>query len=178
MNFSMKLSCLIIVASSTFWVISASAKIQNLPTRETPRPVTSDGIPHIQIDVAAVPEIAALLLDRVSKISGVELRRTIVGRAGSTGFWLKDGIKMTRPDSIIRGREFAHSHPDGSLHISLPPELANQAIEAGWAVHHPWAAKKRGLEGFVMIYTPVSEVELDVVFELVKQSYEFVTGND
>ena len=38
--------------------------------------------------------------------------------------------------------------------------------------------KTRGLEGFVMNYTLVSQDEFDVVFELVKQSYEFVTGND
>jgi len=177
MKLSMKLRYLLIVATTTFCVVPASAEIHNLPTRETPRPVTTDGIPHIQIDVEAVPEIAAKLLERVSTISGVELRRTVVGRAGSTGFWLKDDINLVRPESIIRGREFAHSHPDGSLHASLPPELAVKAIEAGWAVHHPWAAQKPGMEGFVMIYTPVSQDELDVVFELVEQSYNFVAGN-
>ncbi len=176
MKNSTKLCCLPIVTAIAFWWVSASAEIQHLPNRETPRPVTTDGIPHIQIDVEAVPEIAAELLDRVSAMPGVELRRTVVGRAGSTGFWVKDDMKLVRPESMIRGREFAHAHPDGSLHASLPPELAVKAIEAGWAIHHPWAAKKRGLEGFVMIYTPVSEDELSVVLELVKESYGFVSG--
>lgn len=177
MNYSIKLCCLSIAMAIALWFVPALADIQNLPNRETPRPATTKGIPHIQIDVEVVPEIAAALRDRVSMIPNVELRRTIIGRAGSTGFWVKDGAKLARPESIIRGREFAHVHPDGSLHASLPPELAAKAIEAGWAIHHPWAAKKQGLEGFVMIYTPMSDDELDVVFELVKESYGFVTGN-
>lgn len=177
MAYSINLCCLPVVTAIAFWIIPAWAEIQHLPNRETPRPVTTDSIPHIQIDVDVVPEIAAALLDRVSTIPGVELRRTIVGRAGSTGFWLKDDINLVRPESIIRGREFAHVHPDGSLHASLPPELAVKAIEAGWAIHHPWAAKKRGLEGFVMIYTPATEDELNVVFELIKESYGFVAGD-
>lgn len=178
MNLSLKGWCLPIVATIAFWAIPAFAELRNLPNRETPRPLTTDGIPHIQIDVEAVPELSAELLHRVSKISDVELRGTVVGRSGSTGFWLNEEIKLARPDAIVRGREFAHLHPDGSLHASLPPSLAVKAIQAGWATPHPWAAKKRGLEGFVMIYTAGSTDELEVVFQLVMESYRFVTGLD
>lgn len=110
-------------------------------------------------------------------IAGVELRNTVVGRSGSSGFWLSENIEMARPESIIRGREFAHCHPDGSMHASLPPNLAAEAVQAGWATPHPWAAKKAGLQGFVMIYTPVTKDELEVVFQLVVESYQYVTGN-
>ena len=174
MLFSLRGSSLLIVTSA-FWAITAFAELENLPNRETPRPVTTDGIPHIQIDVEAVPDISEELLRRVSKIAGVELRDTIVGRRGSSGFWLSDKIKMARPESIIRGREFAHCHPDGSLHASLPPNLAAKAVKAGWATPHPWATNKPGLEGFVMIYTPVTYDELEVVFQLVVESYKYVT---
>lgn len=150
----------------------------NLPERNSPRPETTDGIPHIQIDVAPVPELSTELLQRVARISGVDLRRTIVGRSGSTGFWLSDDMKLARPDAMVRGREFAHLHPDGSLHASLPPEVAVEAIKTGWAVYHPWASKKKGLEGFVMIYTPQNTQELDVVFQLIVASYESVTGKE
>ncbi len=170
--------CLLIIVISAFWAISASAEFRDLPIRENPRPETTDCVPHIQIDVVAVPELSAELLQRVSKIAGVDLRGTVVGRSGSTGFRLHEEVKLVRPGAIVRGREFAHLHPDGSLHASLPPELAVKAIEAGWAIHHPWAAKKRGLKGFVMIYTPVSKDELEVVFHLIMESYGFVTGKD
>ena len=59
---------------------------------------------------------------------------------------------------------------------SLHPETARAAVSAGWAVMHPWADQRAGWEGFVMIYTPVNEDELDTVFELVQSSYEYVTG--
>lgn len=74
------------------------------------------------------------------------------------------------------GREFAHLHKDGSLHASLKPELAVEAIEAGWAVAHPWANQRKGWEGFVMIFTPTTSDELEVVKRLVEDSYSFVTG--
>lgn len=167
-----------IVATSAIAAIPASAELSNLPNRESPRPETTNGIPHIQIDVEAVPEISAELLQRVSMIPGVDLRGTVVGRSGSTGFWLNEDTILARPDVIIRGREFAHLHPDGSLHASLAPEFAVKAIDAGWAIAHPWAGQRPGLEGFVMIYTPGSKDELDVVFTLVMESYRFVTGKD
>ena len=83
-----------------------------------------------------------------------------------------------RPDSMIRGREFAHLHPDGSLHASLAPALAQEAVEAGWAIHHPWAVSKPGLRGFVMIYTPRTDEELEVVLKLINESYQFIAGLD
>ncbi len=176
MKFSLKGWGPLIFATSVLWGAAASGEFAELPNRETPRPVTTDSIPHIQLDVEPVPEVSVELLQRVSKIPGIDLRGTIVGRSGSTGFWLNEAQSLARPDAIIRGREFAHLHPDGSLHASLPPQLAVRAVNAGWAIPHPWAAKKPGLEGFVMIYTPASPEELKVVVELIKESYNYVTG--
>ena len=102
----------------------------------------------------------------------------MVSLPGAKGFWLNEGVTLARPDVIVGGREFAHIHPDGSLHASLSPELAVQAVDAGWAIHHPWAKQRPGWEGFVMIYTPVSKDELEVIFQLVLGSYNFVTGRD
>ncbi len=176
----MKLSLatrLAIILTGMVWSMStAYAQDWNLPEKKSPRPETTTGIPHIQIDVESVPELSAQLSDRVSKIEGVELQSTNVGRAGSTGFWVGDSISIARPESTIRGREFAHCHPDGSLHASLPVELAREAVEAGWATPHPWAARKPGLQGFVMIYTPTTQDELDVVVQLIEESYRFVTS--
>ena len=176
MRISLNGICLLAIVSIAFWAMPTFAERLNLPERKSPRPETTDGIPHIQIDVDAVPELSAELLQRVSKMTGVDLRRTIVGRSGSTGFWLSDDMKLARPGAIVRGREFAHLHPDGSLHASLPPQVAAKAIKAGWAVYHPWADKRKGLEGFVMIYTPTTTKEMDVVLQLIIESYEFITG--
>ncbi|MFU8773670.1 MAG: hypothetical protein ACNA8H_14785, partial [Anaerolineales bacterium] len=59
--------------------------------------------------------------------------------------------------------------------ISLPPERAREAMEKGWAEPHP-IAHYLGNEGMVMLYTPLDEVELDIIFGLILDSYNFVTG--
>ncbi|NNL19171.1 MAG: phospholipase [Boseongicola sp.] len=159
-------------------VSSASADILPLPGRETPVPQTTDGVPHVQIGIDPDPEISAELLDRVSRLPGVEIRPTVISLAGALGFWISEEIALARSDVIAGGREFAHLHPDGSLHASLPPDLAQAASEAGWAVAHPLAGQRPGWEGFVMIFTPANSEELDVVYDLVVHSYAFVTGSD
>lgn len=145
------------------------------PIRETPTPETTNGVPHVQIGVQAVPELSEELLRRVGKLPGVILGPTRVSLPGAVGFQLNRNTEIARPDVIVGGREFAHLHPDGSLHASLSPILANEAIQKGWAVAHPWADQREGWEGFVMIYSPTTQVELNVVSQLIEQSYRFVT---
>ena len=147
-----------------------------LPNRTTPIPVTTTGIPHMQIDIRPIPALSKEMLQKVATISNVEIRETVMSISGAKGFWVKDHLSLANPDAIIRGREFAHLHPDGSLHASLPPKLAQQAVKAGWAIHHPWSTRKESWKGFVMIYTPKSKAELDVVLQLVLSSYNYITG--
>ena len=76
----------------------------------------------------------------------------------------------------MSGREFAHIHPDGSLHASLPIDRAREAVDARWAEPQPIAAQL-GVPGLVMIYTPQSHDELTSVLQLIVDSYNFVTGS-
>ncbi len=156
--------------------LPASVDGKEWPNRKTPRPYTTNNVPHVQVGVEAQPELTAELLKRVEDIPDVEVRDTVVSLPGAKGFWLADDLTLKRPEVIVGGREFAHIHPDGSLHASLDPETARVAIETGWAIAHPWSDQRPGWEGFVMIYTPVSADELEVVFELVLNSYNFITG--
>lgn len=156
----------------------AQAEGTSLPERTSPRPQTTSTVPHVQIGVRSVPEIDAALLRQVASLHGVEIRPTVISLPGAKGFWLNERVELARPKAILGGREFAHVHPDGSLHASLTPERAREAVEAGWAVLHPWADQRAGWEGFVMLYTPQSMEELAVVFQLVVDSYNFVTGRD
>lgn len=158
--------------------VSAAADPKKLPIRTSPIPLTTDGVPHVQIDIEPDPEISSELLRRVAGISGVEIRDTVISLPGAKGFWINENIILARPDVIIRGREFAHIHPDGSLHASLSPELADQAVEAGWAIYHPWAKQRPGWGGFVMIYTPGTRDEMETVLQLILESYNYITGRD
>ena len=149
-----------------------------LPQRMSPLPYTSSHVPHVQVGVEPVPGVDAELLRRVSALPKVDIRPTVVSLPGAKGLWLLEDIPLVRPQVIVRGREFAHIHPDGSLHASLPPQRAQEAVNAGWAIWHPWAKKRAGWEGFVMLYTPLSMEELEVTFQLIVDSYNFVTGQE
>ena len=130
----------------------------------------------MQIGVQAIPELSEEMLRQVAEFPGVVLGATRVSLPGAVGFQLAGDVSIARPQAIVGGREFAHLHPDGSLHASLHPGTARAAIDAGWAVAHPWADQRAGWEGFVMIYTPTTEAELDVVLQLVRGSYSFISG--
>ncbi|MBT3787183.1 MAG: phospholipase [Alphaproteobacteria bacterium] len=166
------------VMAITLGAVPALAASGDLPIRTGPAPYTSKHVPHIQVGVEPVPEISKAFLRRVDDIPGVSIHDTIISIAGALGFWLDEEMPLTHPEVIVKGREFGHMHPDGSLHIALSPDLAARAIKAGWAIYHPWAKKRPGWEGFVMIYTPRTKAEMETVLQLVQGSYKFITGKD
>lgn len=157
---------------------AAIAEEALLPERAGPRPQTTNGVPHVQVGVTSIAAVDAELLRRVAALPGVEIRPTVISLPGAKGFWLNESVELAHPEAIVGGREFAHVHPDGSLHASLSPKRAREAVNAGWAVRHPWADQRAGWEGFVMLYTPQSMDEVAVTFQLVVNSYNFVTGRD
>ena len=145
------------------------------PKRKNSRPPTNKGMPHSQIGVEPIPELNAELFRRCFALPDVTNRPTVISVPGARALWLREDLPLVHPEVIARGREFAHIHPDGSLHVVLPPESARQAIEKDWAELHP-IAHYMGHEGMVMLYTPLDLDELDVVFQLVMESYNYVTG--
>lgn len=157
-------------------LVPARAGDVRLPVRAGETPATTNRIPHIQIGAKAVPRLSNHLLQRVGTLPGVKIRATVISLPGAKGFWLSKNIDLARPQAIVGGREFAHIHPDGSLHASLPPERAREAVTAGWATLHPWANSRPGWEGFVLLYTPRTLEETDIVFRLLVDGYNYVTG--
>lgn len=147
-----------------------------LPQREGHRVRTSGRVPHVQIDVDPVPAVNKELHRLAFSLPDVEKRPTIVSLPGTDGMWLSERLPIEHPKAIVAGREFAHIHVDGSLHAPLPYERALELSEAGWGERHPWADKRDGWEGFVLIYTPQTMDELRIVFQLVIESYNHITG--
>lgn len=147
-----------------------------LPVRDGPRTVTSGRVPHVQIGVNPVTEVVEELRRLAFTLPGVEARPTIVSLPGATGMWLSEDLPVVHPLAIVSGREFAHIHSDGSLHAPLPFERAMELAEKGWGERHPWAESQNGWEGLVMLYTPASMEELDVILQLTTESYNYVTG--
>ena len=147
-----------------------------LPERSGPRTQTSGTVPHVQIGVEPVAAVNDELSRRAFALPGVENRPTIVSLPGARGMWLSDDIALAHPEAIVSGREFAHIHPDGSLHAPLPYERALEVAEKGWGERHPWADEREGWDGLVMLFTPQSMAELDIIFQLIVESHNHVTG--
>ena len=146
-----------------------------LPERQAPRPETTGSVPHQQIGVDPVPEVNEALFRKAFTLPGVENRPSTFSLPGARGLWINDTVPIARQEQIVSGREFAHIHPDGSLHASLPIDRAGEAVDAGWAELQP-IADQLGVPGLVMIYTPQTAEELESVLELIVDSYNFVTG--
>jgi len=81
-------------------------------------------------------------------------------------------------DAFIDDHEFCHIHPlpEGSLHLTLPDTLRQQAIENGWAELHPLARTGSLSPSLAMVYAPRNEQELEVVLKLVLASSRFARG--
>lgn len=154
---------------------NAGAEGKPLPQRAAPRPRTTSGMPHAQIGVIPEPAIDRELRRLAYTLPGVLDRPSVISVPGARALWLADEVPVQHPEAILRGREFAHIHPDGSLHAALPPQRAREAIDAAWAEPHP-IAEQLGLAGLVLLYTPRTPEELNVVLALVVDSYNYVTG--
>jgi phospholipase/carboxylesterase len=146
-----------------------------LPKRAGFRPPTTTGMPHMQILFTPDPEVKAELFRCAYSLPGVSNVATRISVPGARALWLSEDLVLAHEELILVGREFAHIHPDGSLHVTLSPERAKEAIEAQWAEYHP-LAQQIGINGMVLLYTPRNMQELDVIFQLIIDSYNFVTG--
>ncbi len=151
----------------------------NLSNRPGPRPRTTPTNPHTQLDQQpADTSIRDELARRLFSLPDVEERPTLIAVPGARALWLKDDAPAGPPEAFMIEREFAHLHPvpDQSLHATLPPELANEAIATGWAELHPFAMRGLIPPTTVMLYAPRDPDELEVVFSLVAAAYRFAGG--
>jgi hypothetical protein len=150
-----------------------------LPPREGSRPRTTPTNPHTQLDQNPGPSLVLELARRAFALPDVEERPSAISVPGARALWLSEDVPAGPRDAFMIGREFAHIHPmpDGSLHAALPPEVAGEAVEKGWAEQHPVARLGYIPENVVMIYAPRDEPELEVVLKLVEESRRYAGGN-
>ena len=113
------------------------------------------------------------LARRAFALPGVEERPSAISVPGARALWLSEG------GPAGPGEEFAHIHPmpDGSLHVALPPEIAEEAVEKGWAEQHPVARLGYIPANVVMVYAPRDERELELVLGLVEESRRYAAAD-
>ena len=74
----------------------AFAQVIELPMRQTPIPETTDGVPHIQIGIEAVPGLSDEMVRRVEAVEGIEIHPTIVSLPGALGFMISEDVELAR----------------------------------------------------------------------------------
>lgn len=151
---------------------------QNLPTRSGRRPTTGPEIPHQQLDQTAPAELQEKLWHRMATLEGIRTGRSGISLPQTRALHLHPALALGPREAFMVGSEFAHLHgaTDGSLHATLPRDVAAQAIERGWAEFHPLVRPGIIPATHVMIYGPRDEAELETVWQLVEISYAFARG--
>ncbi|MGI9605351.1 MAG: luciferase family protein [Acidimicrobiales bacterium] len=147
-----------------------------LPVREGPRRETTGAVPHVQLDAEPDETVDAELRRRAFLLPGVQNLPSDRSLPGARGLAFSDDLELARPEVISGSREFAHIHPDGSLHVWLPVARAREVDETKWGEIHPWADRDGFWDGVVMIYTPETVDELDITIRLLVDAYNFVVG--
>ncbi len=147
-----------------------------LPKRRGPR--TTPTNPHTQLEQNPEREVVEELAMRVFALPDVEERPSAISVPGARALSLREDIPAGPPEAFVIEREFAHIHPmpDGSLHAALPQEVAQEAVEKGWAEQHPAARMGRMPQNVVMIYAPRDAQEIEVVAGLVAEAYRYAGG--
>lgn len=150
-----------------------------LPRRAGDRPRTLRRLPHSQLDQQ--PQDQAIrdeLAARAFALPGVAEEPSGISVPGARALVLRPGEATGPASAFVLGREFAHLHPspDESLHLTLPEELAREAVQAGWAEPHPLAETGELPDTIVMVYAPRNHDELEIVWGLLEASFHFATG--
>ena len=153
-------------------------KRKSLPERTGYRPSTTPTNPHTQLDQNPKELVVRELARKVFALPDVEERPSAISVPGARALWLRNEVPAGPQEAFMIGREFAHIHPlpDGSMHAALPPELAEEAIEKGWAEQHPVARMGYISPNVVMIYAPRHAGESEIVAGLVAESYRYAGG--
>jgi hypothetical protein len=135
-------------------------------------------MPHQQLDQNAPPPLQEALWQRMTSLEGCRPGRSGVSLPDSRALHLDASFALGPEEAFMVGTEFAHLHgpADGSLHVTLPPAVAADAVERGWAEPHPLARAGIAPASLVMLYGPRDEAELETVWRLVETSYAFARG--
>lgn len=128
-------------------------------------------MPHAQASQQAPPALQQALAERALALPGVREAPSLVSVPGARAFVLDEATATGPPEAFQAGREFAHLHPphDGSLHMTLPAELAADAYRQGWGEPHP-------VSGTPLIFGPRDDGELEAVWQLLRASYQYAAG--
>jgi hypothetical protein len=148
-----------------------------LPAREGPRPKTADAVPHLQQSDKSPPELVTELMQwAVDILPDVREEATRISVPTTRALWLDKSVAAAHDDAFMPppgGREFAHVHADGSMHLCVSNEAVSELVEKSWGEPHPM--KDQGVNE-VLCYAPRDRDEMEIVKLALIESYRYATG--
>ena len=148
-----------------------------LPEREGERPKTGNHVPHLQLSDTSPPEFVVELMEwAVKNLPDVREERTRISVSSTRALWLDESVPVAHDDSFMPppgGREFAHVHADGSMHLCMSDAAIHELVEKSWGEPHPM--KDQGVNE-VLCYAPRIREELEIVKVALVKSYYYATG--
>ena len=114
-------------------------------------------------------------MERSLRLPHVRSRQSRMASPDTTALWLPDHIAGGPPEAFIDGHEFCllHPRPEYGIHLTLPKNVREDAMRLGWAEPHPLTRLQVMPQTLVMVYAPRNDEELDMVFGLIRCSWEF-----
>lgn len=164
-------------------LVPQAGQLRSLAARAGPRPCVVGIAPHRQTTQRAPAGVFGALGAAMDALAADPARRLVTG----TSCFEKHGPGLFSAAPATRSAncagEVCHAHPsDGSLHLTLHPADARLVIERGWGERHPLARggwlSRFVPGGFVMVYAPRDEREVEVVGRIVEAAVWWVGGVD
>jgi hypothetical protein len=103
---------------------------------------------------------------------------TRISVSTTRALWLDESISAVHNDAFMPppgGREFAHVHADGSMHLCVSDEAVREIVDKSWGEPHPM--KDQGVNE-VLCYAPRNLEELQIVKLALVESYRYATGRE
>jgi hypothetical protein len=148
-----------------------------LPVREGERPQTGDAIPHLQHSQKSPDDIReALKTWALETLPDVREEDTRISVRTTRAFWLAENVAAQHEDAFMPpagGREFAHLHLDGSMHLCVSDETITEVVQKAWGEPHP--LKNQGVNE-VLFYAPRNTAERELAQRVLAEAYRYATG--
>jgi len=146
-----------------------------LPQREGQAPRSGAQPPQLQFSDTSPRDVHAKFAAWFfSTFEATREEPTRISVATTRALWLDESVPASQAAFMPPwgGREFAHLHDDGSLHVVLDPRDQLEVIRKGWGLEHPW--KRRGVNE-ILVYAPRTVEEIEIIKPIVLASYTQAT---
>ncbi|RPA81142.1 hypothetical protein BJ508DRAFT_326751 [Ascobolus immersus RN42] len=155
------------------------SKTRALPKRKVPRPEVVGIAPHRQMNQKASASMFIKLSDEIRGLAEKYPKRLRMGKSCFEKHC--PALFSNRELNKTCNGEICHAHTvDGSMHLTLHPEDAEKVIQAGFGERHPLArggwCRRFVPQGFIMIYAPRDDDELEIVMSIIRAAIGWVSG--